>query len=300
MASSRASIKGRKDGRNVAVVPDGLSVLDSVRNSLNHMGDLINSTKHAMSEYIQIQKMNSMETLATGIAHGINSCLLVLHAETRLIMRNCCDEKTLNRVGRITRVLDDLESLVGHLNQLGPEEIAKDLLPRDVSVEVSRVLDAVSSSFSNKNIVPHVSTTSMPLPVLLCQGDMWRILNNLLRNAQEAMPDGGDLLIGTFRRQVDSEYCRKHGNARTGTFAVITVTDHGKGIPPDMLDKIIDPLFTTKTDGQLKGRHGWGLAVVYALTRRRGGWIDVSSQVGQGTTFEVFLPLYTHEEPEQQ
>ncbi|MEA1867334.1 MAG: ATP-binding protein, partial [Thermodesulfobacteriota bacterium] len=115
--------------------------------------------------------------------------------------------------------------------------------------------------------------------------------SNLAVNVQEAMTEGGDLLVGTFKRTVDSSYCRRHGNAYPGTFAVLSVCDYGPGIPKDVLDRIFDPLFSTKEMNGKNRKRGWGLAIVFALIRRRGGWIDVTSVLGEGSTFEVFLPL---------
>jgi len=294
MTSARSVIRGRRQDNDVYLPLKDQAVLSSVKDSLDHIAELVNTTKHAMSEYIQLQKMSSLEKLASGIAHDIRSCLLVLSAETRLITRASDDPLINKRIQRIQKVLDDLDALVNHLNLLGSDEWESDLLPRDLSVEVNRVMDAMSSSL-NTDVDIHISTSSTPLPVLLCQGDVWRILNNLVTNAVEAMPNGGDLLIGTFPKMVNGEYCRKHGNARKGSFAVLSVIDHGVGMTQGTMDKIFDPLFSTKTDKNLKGHHGWGLAVTYALVRRRGGWIDVSSKVGQGTQFEVFLPILDKE-----
>jgi signal transduction histidine kinase len=92
-------------------------------------------------------------------------------------------------------------------------------------------------------------------------------------------------------RLVDTAYCQNHGNAYPGYFAVLSVKDEGVGIAPDALPRIFDPLFSTKSpcpDGQ---KRGWGLAIVYTLVRRRGGWIDVESRPEKGTRFEVFIPV---------
>ena len=106
------------------------------------------------------------------------------------------------------------------------------------------------------------------------------------------MPDGGSLHVWIGDRLIDTAYCQSHGNATAGHFAVLSVTDEGMGIPPETLSRIFYPLFSTKRpslDGQ---KRGWGLAIVYTLVRRRGGWIDVESQPGRGARFEVFLPIH--------
>lgn len=295
MAHIRTIISGKASNlQALDTYKNGMSVLDSVRDSLSHIGELVSSAQHAMSEFIQIQKMASMENLATSLAHDITSCLMSLGYEIRFLEKTSSDKNILKRINRMQRVMDDLDALVRRLNMLGPEELPVDIVPRDLSIEIKKVLDAMSSSL-RPDILLHLSTCSFPLPVPLCQGDAWRILNNLVKNAQEAMPNGGDLLIGSFLQQIDSAYCRKHGNARRGTFAVLSVSDHGIGMSQETLNKIFDPLFSTKSKEMHKGKHGWGLAIVYSLVHRRGGWIDVSSIEGQGSTFKVFLPLYSEE-----
>ncbi|WP_456431677.1 ATP-binding protein [Thermosulfuriphilus sp.] len=97
----------------------------------------------------------------------------------------------------------------------------------------------------------------------------------------------GRIFFETRFQKVDRHYCREHGNAREGRFAVIRIKDQGKGIRPQDLSRIFDPYFSRN-----KGKdRGLGLAITYSLVRKRGGWIDVQSLWGKGSTFEIFLPL---------
>jgi signal transduction histidine kinase len=234
--------------------------------------------------------MASMEHLASGLCHDLNNGLLTIAATIYLLEKEFPQPDIQQKVLAVRKVLDNMEGLVNHLQALGPDEITVELAYRDLSIEVKLVLDALKSSFA-ENINLHFTPCGKPLPVLLSQGDIWRILSNLAVNAQEAMAEGGDLLVGIFKRIVDSSYCRQHGNAYPGTFAVLSVCDHGSGIPKDMLNRIFDPLFSTKEASGKSRKRGWGLAIIFALIRRRGGWIDVTSIPGKGSTFEVFLPL---------
>lgn len=265
-------------------------VLAGVRDSLSIIRDLLDSTDHAVAEFIQIQKMASMEHLAKGLCHDLNNGLLTIAATIYRLEKEFPQPDIRQKVLAVRKVLDNMEGLVNHLQALGPDEITVELVHRDLTVEVKLVLDALRSSF-NENINLHFTPCGNPLPVLLSQGDIWRILSNLAVNAQEAMAEGGDLLVGTFKRIVDNYYCRQHGNAYPGTFAVLSVCDHGSGIPKDMLDRIFDPLFSTKEVKGKSQKRGWGLAIIFALIRRRGGWIDVASVPGKKSTFEIFLPL---------
>ena len=295
MVGSRTSIRSpvtrERPIGNVAQFAAGSgTALAGVRDSLSTIRDLLDSTDHAVAESIQIQKMASMEHLASGLCHDLNNGLLTIAATIYLLEKEFPQPDIQQKVLAVRKVLDNMEGLVNHLQALGPDEITVELAYRDLSIEVKLVLDALKSSFA-ENINLHFTPCGNPLPVLLSQGDIWRILSNLAVNAQEAMAEGGDLLVGIFKRIVDSSYCRQHGNAYPGTFAVLSVCDHGSGIPKDMLNRIFDPLFSTKEASGKSRKRGWGLAIIFALIRRRGGWIDVTSIPGKGSTFEVFLPL---------
>ncbi len=295
MVGGRTSIRGpvtrRRPMGNVAQLAVGIGpVLTGVRDSLSIIRDLLDSTDHAVAEFIQIQKMASMEHLAGGLCHDLKNGLLTIAATIYRLEKEFPQTDIRQKVLAVRKVVDNMEGLVNHLQALGPDEITVELVHRDLTVEAKLVLDALRSSF-NKNIKLNFTPCGHPLPVLLSQGDIWRILSNLAVNAQEAMAEGGDLLVGTFKRIVDNYYCRQHGNAYPGTFAILSVCDHGSGIPKDMLDRIFDPLFSTKEAKGKSGKRGWGLAIIFALIRRRGGWIDVASIPGEKSTFEVFLPL---------
>jgi len=295
MVGSRTSIRGLVTSQrpigNVAQFAVGVGpVLTGVRDSLSTIRGLLDSTDHAVAESIQIQKMASMEHLASGLCHDLNNGLMTIAATIYRLEKEFPQPEIQQKILAVRKVLDNMEGLVNHLQALGPDEITVELVHRDLTIETKLVLDALRSSF-NKNINLHFTSCGHPLPVLLSQGDIWRILSNLTVNAQEAMAERGDMLVGTSKHIVDNYYCQQHGNAYPGTFAVLSVCDHGSGIPKDMLDRIFDPLFSTKEVNGKGRKRGWGLAIVFALIRRRGGWIDVASIPEKGSTFEVFLPL---------
>ena len=110
---------------------------------------------------------------------------------------------------------------------------------------------------------------------------------NLCVNARDAMPDGGRITIETSRTHLDSEFIESHPWAKEGDYVVLSVSDTGTGISPEIRDRIYEPFFTTKEVGE---GTGLGLATVYAIVKRHGGYIDFSSEEGQGTTFRIYLP----------
>ena len=115
-------------------------------------------------------------------------------------------------------------------------------------------------------------------------GMVEQVLLNLVVNARDAMPRGGRIVIAARALTVDADYVRRVPQARLGRFVGLSVRDTGEGIAPDILPRIFDPFFTTKKEG--KGT-GLGLATVYGIIEQHAGWIEVDSQPGRGTTFEV-------------
>ena len=110
---------------------------------------------------------------------------------------------------------------------------------------------------------------------------------NLCLNARDAMSHGGKLTVSTANVTLDGAFCELHPQARPGSFVRLCVADTGVGIPPEILDKVFEPFFTTKPLGE---GTGLGLAVVYGAVSQAGGWILVSSEPGQGSRFEAYLP----------
>ena len=114
-----------------------------------------------------------------------------------------------------------------------------------------------------------------------------QVVMNLAVNARDAMPRGGTLLIRTAALDIDEAYARQHPEASAGRFVCLTVSDNGCGMDRNTLDRLFEPFFTTKEVG--KGT-GLGLATVYGIVKQHRGWIEVSSQVGSGTTFRIYFP----------
>jgi two-component system cell cycle sensor histidine kinase/response regulator CckA len=126
-----------------------------------------------------------------------------------------------------------------------------------------------------------------PLAIHADPGMIDQILLNLAVNARDAMPDGGQIVIETSAAEFDEATAAQNIQSRPGSFACLSVSDTGVGIPPEILPRIFEPFFTTKEVG--KGT-GLGLATVFGIVQQHQGWINVYSEVGRGTTFQVYLP----------
>ena len=147
------------------------------------------------------------------------------------------------------------------------ENIIKDTFPKDIRLQFS---------------IPNDTWTILGDPTQVHQ-----ILLNLCVNARDAMPNGGSLTIGVENCVLDEQYAAMNIQAKAGRYVMISVTDSGTGIPPDILDKIFEPFFTTK---ELNKGTGLGLSTVMAIVKSHGGFVNVYSEPGKGTTFKVYLP----------
>jgi CheY-like chemotaxis protein len=131
--------------------------------------------------------------------------------------------------------------------------------------------------------------TGVSLPsVLVDAPQLETALLNIAINARDAMPAGGTLTIATRLARLDAEYAAHNPGVVAGTYVLVDMTDTGVGIPPDVVERIFEPFFTTKPQGQ---GTGLGLSIVYGFIKQSGGHVKVYSEVGHGTTFQLFLPL---------
>ena len=155
-------------------------------------------------------------------------------------------------------------------------------------LQLNQLLDETSEAFgrTRKSITFHRDLTPDLFPIEADRGQMDQLLMNLMVNAADAMPFGGDLFLKTANIP-HSEIRGKVYQPKPGDYVLLTVTDSGVGMDSKILGHIFDPFFTTKEFG--KGT-GLGLALVYGITKGHGGYIDVESEKGKGTTFKIYLP----------
>jgi len=247
----------------------------------------ITERKELEGQLRQSQKMEAIGRLAGGVAHDFNNILAVIRGNAELVLmgegRAPGDPREC--IKQIVAAADRAANLTRQLLAFGRKQVLQSRLLdlREVINNLSKMLKRI--------IGEDIELQYRYAPQLpLVQGDVGmieQVIVNLAVNARDAMPQGGKLAISTRHLNLGIAYAQSHAEARSGAFVCMSVSDTGCGIAPELLPRIFEPFFTTKETG--KGT-GLGLATVYGIVRQHRGWVEVTSQVGSGTTFEVFLP----------
>ena len=234
----------------------------------------------------QSQKMESVGQLAAGIAHDFNNMLTIIqgHAGMLLTKPELASE-LVDSVQAVYFAAERAANLTRQLLMFSRKNVmlAKPLDLREVVSNMSKMLERLLGETIRLQL-------NAPAYIPLVQGDtgmIEQVLMNLAVNARDAMLKGGTLTISTSPVEVDEHYAATHPDARPGSFVCLRVTDTGTGMDAITLRRIFEPFFTTKDVG--KGT-GLGLATVYGIVKQHSGWIEVFSELGVGTTFNVFFP----------
>lgn len=247
----------------------------------------ITEKKQFEAQFLRAQRLESLGTLASGIAHDLNNILtpILVIAKLLPIKLPDLDEKNQQMLKTIETSAQCGADLVKQilLFARGGEGVRSSLHLGAVVVEVEKI---IRQTFPK---LIEIETIVAP--------DLWtvwadatqlhQVLMNLCVNARDAMPRGGTLTILVDNMYIDEAYARRHIDAKVGDYVVIAVADTGTGIPSDMINHIFDPFFTTKEVG--KGT-GLGLSAVLGITKSHGGFVDVQSELGIGSQFKVLLP----------
>jgi PAS domain S-box-containing protein len=243
----------------------------------------------------QGQKMDSVGQLAAGVAHDFNNILTIIQGHASLLI----SEPNLasgpaESARQIALAAERAANLTRQLLMFSRKQIMQPQLLdlNEVIHNLSKVLRAL---LGDQIAFKRHAADGLP-PICADPGMMEQILVNLSVNARDAMPRGGTLAIDTHFVEIDQGYASRHPEARVGNFICLNVSDTGHGMDSATLARIFEPFFTTKEIG--KGT-GLGLATVYGIVKQHQGWVEVESQVGQGTAFKVFLPIATKAAPKK-
>jgi two-component system cell cycle sensor histidine kinase/response regulator CckA len=248
----------------------------------------ISDRKQLEEQLRQFQKMEAMGRLAGGIAHDFNNLLTVIHMNSELVLmdKDRLSEQSREFLKEITSATARGSSLTRQLLVFSRKQLmhAQPLNLNEVITNLTKMLQRVIG----ENIQLKCNYAQHPPMIMADLGMVEQVLVNLVINARDAMPKGGQVLVSTELVTLDDDAARTHAEARAGEFVCLTVADTGTGIDPQNLPRIFEPFFTTKEEG--KGT-GLGLATVHGIVKQHEGWIQLSSRLGAGTIFKIFLPI---------
>ena len=240
-------------------------------------------------QLLQAQKMEAIGTLAGGIAHDFNNLLMSIQGNVDLLGLDCETRHTHGR--RLDTMRDCIQSGARLTKQLlGFARLGKyEVNVTDPNAMVNRSLEIFGRTRQELRITANCQADAWSVSV--DRGQIEQVLLNLLINAWQAMPEGGTIDLETANVVLDEQRGAAHA-VSPGNYVRISIADSGIGMDKAILDRIFDPFFTTKT---MKRGTGLGLASAYGIIRNHGGFIDVHSQPGHGTTFHIYLKA--HDQP---
>lgn len=251
----------------------------------------VTQRKKLEDQFRQSQKMESIGQLAGGVAHDFNNILAVIQMQLSLLADN--RNLSAEQAGGIEQIFATVQRAAALTRQLLLFSRREVFQPRDIelSESVSNMLKFLRTLLG-ETIEIQLRLDPQKLFVHADPGMIDQVLMNLAVNARDAMPNGGRLMIETGAVEFDEFATLQSPNIRPGSFVRLSVSDCGCGMPPEILPRIFEPFFTTKDVG--KGT-GLGLATVYGIVQQHGGWINVYSEVGHGSTFRIYIPRLAKE-----
>ncbi len=252
----------------------------------------ITERKQLEAQFLRAQRMESIGTLAGGIAHDLNNVLAPILMSVQLLALSIPDDD------RSQQWLEILENNTKRGADLVKQVVsfARGIKGDRTIVQVRHLLGEIKQIAQETFPKSITIQTDIPPDLWTVCGDatqLHQVFMNLCVNARDALTDGGILSISGQNLTIDQHYARMNLDAQVGLYIMITVADTGMGIPPEILDRIFEPFFTTKELGQ---GTGLGLSTVMAIIKSHGGFVNVYSELGQGTKFKVYLPALEAED----
>jgi PAS domain S-box-containing protein len=266
------------------------SILRDEQNNITGVlssGEDITEKKKLEAQLLHAQKMEAVGQLAGGVAHDFNNIL------TAIVGYGNITQKQLDKDNPLRANLDKILSAAEKATHLTQSLLA---FSRKKIIETKLVglnnivkgIEQILLRIIGEDIELRTQLTAGHLAIYAERGQLEQVLMNLATNARDAMPDGGRLLIETKQVEIDSKFEKTHEYCKPGRYAHLIVSDTGEGIDEGTRERIFEPFFTTKEVG--KGT-GLGLSMTYGIVKQHNGYINVSSKLGEGTTFQIYLPL---------
>jgi two-component system, cell cycle sensor histidine kinase and response regulator CckA len=260
----------------------------------------VTEQKQLEAQFLRAQRLESLGTLASGIAHDLNNILTPILAIAQLLPRHFPELAEPSQ--RLLTILEDNAKRGAALVQqiltfARGWDGDRDLAPLEVRGVFEELAQIIQSTFPKSiEMIRDVPQADLWL-VSVDSTQLHQVLLNLCVNARDAMPSGGKLRLRAENFRIDQAFAQLHLGSKIGPYVLITISDTGVGIAPDIQERIFEPFFTTKSLG--KGT-GLGLSTVLGIVKSCGGFVEVASQPGNGSQFKVYLPAITFTTPKNE
>jgi two-component system cell cycle sensor histidine kinase/response regulator CckA len=278
----------RKDGGTITVRISGRAVssADEPADVLEAIAEDVTDRRALEDQFRQAQKMEAVGRLAGGVAHDFNNLLMVISGYAEVILAQVDPSSPLLEKGRaIQLAADRATTLTRQLLAFSRKQLLE-LKVVDVNAIVQD-MERLLRPLIGENIDLVTILSPEAAHTRADAGQLEQVIMNLVVNAKDAMPAGGRLTLRTENVVLDEDHRRGHQFIRPGNYVTLMVSDTGMGMDRETQSRIFEPFFTTKEKG--KGT-GLGLSTVYGIVKQSGGYVTVQSELGRGTTFQIYLP----------
>lgn len=281
----------RADGSSVPVLVGAAAFKDNPKEGVGFVLDLT-ELKKLERQFLRMQRMESIGILAGGIAHDLNNALGPIIMSLELLGMKFTDHASRELLGIISNSAQRGADMVRQVLSF-----ARGVEGRRMDVQIDHLARDIEK-IANETFLKHVQVrTTMPRGLWSILGDstqLHQVLLNLCVNARDAMPEGGTVQISASNVTLDQAYATLHPEAKPGPYVCIQVADTGSGMSPAVVEKAFDLFFTTKALGQ---GTGLGLSTSLGIVKSHGGFIQVETELGRGSTFSVYLPAQDESAP---
>jgi PAS domain S-box-containing protein len=278
----------RQDSTPLQIRESGRAFRDAA-GRLEHVdGTIEDVTQHRQLEerYQQAQKVQAIGQLAGGVAHDFNNILTVISGYSHVLLAKS-DLREEDRRS-LTNIRDAGDRAASLTRQLLAYSRKQRLQPRIIHLNaITAEMDPMLQRLVGENIRIRTIATSGLAAVKADPSQIQQVVMNLVVNARDAMPGGGQLTIETANATIANDYARTHPDVAPGNYVMLAVSDTGTGMTPEVQARLFEPFFTTKAPGY---GTGLGLATCHGIVKQSGGHIVAYSEAGHGTTFKVYLP----------